>query len=61
LNCEPRHVDRLGLAAVVEGQVGVLEELPLPLAEEGGVDLELIRAEMAVPSTRWRLTMAAFS
>ena len=30
------------LAAVFEGQVGVLEELTLPQVEQGGVDLELI-------------------
>ena len=35
-------LDGLGLAAVVEGQVGVLEEQALPLVEAGGVDVELI-------------------
>ena len=32
----------LGLTAVVEGEVGVFEELALPLIEESGVELELI-------------------
>jgi hypothetical protein len=46
--------DGLGLAAVVEGEVAVLEELALPLVEESGV-------ETGTPSSRWRLTMATFS
>ena len=32
----------LGLPAVVESEVGVLEELALPLIEDGGVEPELI-------------------
>jgi hypothetical protein len=32
----------LGLATVLEGEVGVLEELALPLVKEGGVDVELV-------------------
>ena len=49
-------------AAVGEGEVGVLEELALPLVEEGRIDRELI-AEVRDrdPSSRWRLTMATFS
>ena len=31
-----------GFAAVLEGVVGILEELPLPQVEEAGIDLELI-------------------
>jgi hypothetical protein len=34
--------DGLGLAAVLEGGVAVLEELFLPAVEEGGSDAELI-------------------
>src|SRR3954462_3848390 len=34
--------DRTDLAAIVEGEVGVLEQLTLPLIEECGVDLELV-------------------
>ena len=37
-----RSVDGLGLTAVLESQVGVLEELALPLLEEGRIDLELV-------------------
>ena len=35
-------VDGPGLAAILEGQVGALEELALPLVEERGVNVELV-------------------
>jgi hypothetical protein len=34
--------DCLGLAAVLEGQIGAFEELALPLVELDGIDLALI-------------------
>ena len=35
-------LDGPGLATVFEGEVGVLEELALPLVELGRIDLELV-------------------
>jgi hypothetical protein len=32
----------LGFSAVLEGEVGVFEELALPMVEEGGADVEFI-------------------
>ena len=56
-------LDGLAFAAVFEGDVAVLEELPLPLVEESRVDLELItdtgtwpsRSELAIAERRGTL------